>query len=125
MRRRCKGGTPRQGRGRSRGGFSTKIHLPTNGEGLPVAVEIAPGPTSDYTGAVPLLDADGPEPRGVIADRGYDADHLRETMHARSITPVTPSRRNRRVQIVIDGHIYALRNRIERYINNETCVRLA
>ena len=64
-----------------------------------------------------MLDADGPEPRVVIADRGYDANHLRETMQARSITPVISSRRNRRVQIVIDGHIYALRNRIERSIN--------
>jgi len=47
------GGTPRQGLGRSRGGFSTKIHLRTNGIGLPVAVDIAPGQSSDYTGALP------------------------------------------------------------------------
>nr|WP_261971834.1 IS5 family transposase [Prosthecodimorpha staleyi] len=112
-----KGGTPRQGLGRSRGGFSTKIHLRANGIGLPIAVEIAPGQASDYTGAVPLLDADGPKPGVVIADRGYDADHLRETMQARSITPVIPTRRNRRLQLAIDDHIYALRNRIERCIN--------
>jgi len=84
---------------------------------MPIAVEIAPGQASDYTGAVPLLDADERKPRAVIADRGYDADHLRETMQARSITPVIPIRRNRRFQLAIDDHIYALRNRMERCIN--------
>ena len=35
-------------------------------------------------------------------------------MEARGVTPVIPMRRSRRVQIPIDGRIYALRNRIER-----------
>lgn len=99
LRSRRKGGTPRQGLGRSRGGFSTKIHLRTNGAGLPVAVDIAPGQASDYTGAIPLLDADGPEPKVLLADRGYDSDHIREEMEARGVTPMIPARRSRKVQI--------------------------
>ncbi|MEZ5839469.1 MAG: IS5 family transposase [Hyphomicrobiales bacterium] len=117
MRRRRKGGTPRQGLGRSRGGFTTKIHLRTNGAGLPVALDIAPGQGSDYTGAIPLLDAEGPEPKVLIADRGYDADFIRQEMEARGIAPIIPTRRCRKAQIAIDGHIYALRNRIERCFN--------
>ena len=91
----AKRGTPKQSLGRSRGGFTTKIHLRTNGSGRPVAVEIAPGHASDYAGALPLLDADGPEPKLLIADRGYDADWLRETMEARSITSIIPTRKGR------------------------------
>ena len=64
-----------------------------------------------------MLDADGPEPKVLIADRGYDADWLRETMEARSITPIIPTRKGRKIQLPVDRHIYALRNRIERCFN--------
>ncbi|WP_102845504.1 IS5 family transposase, partial [Methylocella silvestris] len=113
----ARGGTHIQGLGRSRGGFTTKIHLRTNGIGLPVAVDIAPGQASDYTGALPLLEADGPEPGVLLADRGYDADAIRDAMVARAVTPIIPTRRSRKVQVPVDGHIYALRNRIERCFN--------
>ena len=102
---------------RSRGGFTTKIHLRTNGSGLPVAVGIAPGQASDYTATIPLLDVDDPEPKVLIADRGYDANWLRETIEARAITPIIPTRKGRKIQVPVDGHIYALRNRIERCFN--------
>nr|WP_246742720.1 IS5 family transposase [Rhodomicrobium vannielii] len=111
-----KGGTPRQGLGRSRGGFSTKIHLRTNGVGLPVAVDIAPGQASDYTGALPLFDAEA-EPKVLLADRGYDSDPIRDEMEARGVTPIIPTRRSRKIQIPVDDHVYALRNRIERCFN--------
>lgn len=42
--------TPKEALGRSRGGFSTKIHLHVNGAGLPMRTEITPGQDSDYTG---------------------------------------------------------------------------
>jgi hypothetical protein len=45
---RRKMGTQRQGFDRSKGGFTTKIHLRTNAEGLPVAAEITGGEVSDY-----------------------------------------------------------------------------
>ncbi len=66
----ARGGTPRQGLVRSRGRFSTKFHLRTNGLGLPVAGDIAPDESSDYTGALPLLDAGGPQPKVLLAERG-------------------------------------------------------
>lgn len=58
----------------------------------------------------------GPDPKVLIADRGYDADAIRSDIEARGGTPVIPTKRNRRVQIATDGYIYALRNRIERGI---------
>ena len=112
-----RGGTQRHGLGRSRGGFSTEIHLRTKGAGLPVAVDIAPGKASDYTGALPFLDADGPEPKVLLADRGYESDHIREEMEARGVTSMIPTRRSRKILIPVDDHVYVLRNRIERCFN--------
>lgn len=66
---------------------------------------------------MPLLDADGPEPKVLLADRGYDSDAIREALEARDVTPMIPTRRSRKVQIPVDDHIYALRNRIERCFN--------
>ncbi|CAF9942748.1 hypothetical protein IMSHALPRED_004610 [Imshaugia aleurites] len=42
---RRKRGTHRQGLGRSRGGFTTKLHAATNADGLPVGSMITPGQT--------------------------------------------------------------------------------
>ena len=59
----------------------------------------------------------------MLADRGYDSDGIRADLEARGATPVIPGRRTRKVDLPIDGHIYALRNRIERAINKLKCSR--
>ena len=38
-------------------------------------------------------------------------------MEAKGASTVIPTRKNRKVQSPVDGHIYALRNRIERCFN--------
>ena len=63
------------------------------------------------------MDEPAPEPKVVIADKGYDADAIRSDLERRGATPVIPAKRNRKTPIQIDGHIYALRNRIERTFN--------
>lgn len=60
------------------------------------------------------MDEPGPEPKVLIADRGYDSDAIRENLIERGAEPVIPPRKNRKVQIPVDGNIYALRNLIER-----------
>ena len=60
------------------------------------------------------MDEPGPEPKVMIADKGYDSDAIREDLKRRGAEPVIPPRKNRKAQPVIDGHIYALRNLIER-----------
>lgn len=60
---------------------------------------------------------DAPDPKILLADRGYDTDDIRADIELRGGTPVIPTKKNRRVQIEIDGAIYALRNRIERCFN--------
>lgn len=54
--------------------------------------------------------ASGPPAKVIIADRGYDSDKIRAQT-------VIPMRKNRKVAVDVDGHIYAMRNRIERCFN--------
>jgi transposase len=84
---------------------------------LPIAAKITAGEVSDYLGFDPLMEAEGPDAKVVLADRGYDSDRIRKTLEKTGAATVIPTRRNRKVQIPVDGHIYALRNRIERCFN--------
>ncbi|MEY8827925.1 transposase, partial [Sedimentitalea sp. XS_ASV28] len=102
-------GTPRQGFGRSRGGFTTKIHLRVNGVGLPMRSEITPGQTSDYRGFDLVMADNLPEPSVLLADRGYDSDNGRKTMEARNVVPVIPMRKTRKLRVAVDRTIYRLR----------------
>lgn len=53
----------------------------------------------------------------LIADKGYDADRIRDDMEAKGGVAVIPMHSGRKVQAAIDQHIYGLRNRVERYFN--------
>lgn len=103
--------------GRSRGGLTTKNHLRANGLGLPVALLLTPGEALDAKGFGPVIDQPGPEPKVLIADKGYDSDAIRDDIRARGAEPVIPMKRNRVVQGPVDSFVYALRNRIERSFN--------
>ena len=48
-------GTQNQDLGRSRGGFSTKIDVRTNGDGLPIGVVLTPGEAHDSTAYPDLM----------------------------------------------------------------------
>tara|TARA_R110000751_G_scaffold32401_2_gene81459 strand:+ start:1567 stop:1875 length:309 start_codon:yes stop_codon:yes gene_type:complete len=63
------------------------------------------------------LAANGPPARVPLADRGYDSDAIRQDMEARGGVAVMPARKTRRVRDIVDAHIYAPRNRIERCFN--------
>jgi transposase len=62
------------------------------------------------------MDADGPAPKVLLADKGYDADFIREDMERRGGTAMIPTRRNRLIQWPVDAAIYALRNMVERWL---------
>ena len=81
--------------GRSRGGFSTKIHLKTDLDGLPLDFHLTGGHTSDSPQFEISLDL-GPDitPRIAMTDKGYDSKANRAAARARGITPVIPRREN-------------------------------
>ena len=99
--------------GRSRGGLTTKIHAIVDALGNPVALSLTPGQAADITQAAPLLEH--VEPEALLADKGYDADALIETLDARGITPVIPPKANRREQRETDFALYRERNLVERF----------
>ncbi len=63
------------------------------------------------------MDAGGPAPQVLLADKGYDADFIREDMERRGGTPKIPTKRNRVIQLPVDAANYALRNMVERWFN--------
>jgi transposase len=72
---------------------------------------------SDYKGYLPIMNADGPPPKVLLADKGYDADFIREDMEKRGGVAMIPTKRNRLIQLPVDAAIYALRNMVERCFN--------
>jgi len=53
-------------------------------------------------------------PQALLADKGYDADAIRNDLASHNIDPVIPGRANRRVKIEYDRTLYKQRNLIER-----------
>jgi transposase len=80
-------------------------------------VDVTPGQTSDYRGYDAVMDDDLPQPKVLIADKGYDPDAIRADVAARGGTAVIPARSTRKDHEPIDNFIYALRNLVERCIN--------
>ena len=80
-----------------------------------MALSLTPGQAADISQAVPLLDQ--VEPEAFLGDKAYDADSLIETLDDRSITPVIPSKANRREPRKTDFALYRERNLVERFFN--------
>jgi transposase len=55
-----------------------------------------------------------PIPRRLLADKGYDANHLRNALAAANTEAVIPSTRSRKHPIPYDKDAYRDRNQIER-----------
>lgn len=55
--------------------------------------------------------------KAMLADKGYDADAIREALVAEEIEPVIPPKRNRKTPIDYDRELYKQRNLIERMFN--------
>jgi len=100
--------------GRSRGGFTSKIHARCDNQGLPIGFILTGGEASDYTAADDLMNLPLPTPEGLLADKGYDGDRFRENLLMRCILSVIPPRSNRKVPAHPDYRRYKDRNRVER-----------
>jgi transposase len=99
--------------GVSRGGRTTKIHCMADARVRLVAVALTPGNIADVTMAQPLLEALAPK-RRLIADKAYDADHLRHWLKQRRIEAVIPGRAARDSVYPLNRKAYRGRNVIER-----------
>ncbi|MBP2304579.1 transposase [Azospirillum melinis] len=113
--------------GRSRGGFSTKIHIRAEGLGKPVTFTLTGGEVHDSkafatlmgTGWIRRLGRGRPrlKPDRLAADKAYCSGVIRSALRRRSITPVIPTKSNERPDPAFDRDAYRERNRVERLIN--------
>lgn len=116
--------------GRSRGGFSTKIHILCDGEGHPLHFHLTPGQAHEASvfdtllesADANLLDGNGQRiawPVSLGGDKGYRADWIDEYLLELGICPVIPSKENEDRDarpVEFDGEAYRQRNIIERLI---------
>jgi transposase len=109
------GGQASQALGRSRGGFSTKIHANVDALGNPLRFLLTGGQRHDITQANGLI-ADFDFER-VIADRSYDSDEFLDRIAAKQAEAVIPPRKNRTEPRDYDHHLYKERHLIECFFN--------
>ena len=109
-----KRGTHRRALGRSRGGFTSKLHCLADALGRPLAFHLTVGEAADCKAYDTLIDLPERAPDALLADKGYDADAIRTDLAERNIEAVIPGRSNRRMKIEHDRALYKQRNRIER-----------
>jgi len=109
-----KRGAYRRALGRSRGGFTSKLHCLADALGRPLAFHLTVGEAADCKAYDDLIGLPERAPVALLADKGYDADAIRADLAKRNIEAVIPGRSNRRVKIEHDRALYKQRNRIER-----------
>jgi len=116
--------------GRSRGGFSTKIHILCDGLGHPLHFHITPGQTHESTVLdtvfegvdAELLDGEGQRvawPDALGGDKGYRANWIDDYLLDLGISPVIPSKENEDRDarpVDFDRDAYRDRNIVERLI---------
>jgi transposase len=103
--------------GRSRGGFSTKIHLRTNAKGDPPTFDVTGAVAHEVKGYDPLIRPHDANPRKLPGDKGHDSDDMRRDLIDKGIEPVIPPRSNRKTPIEHDREAGKRRNLIARRVN--------
>lgn len=117
----------REALGWSKGGFSTKIHLRCEGNGLPMTFWLTVGERHEAVvfeqlmqqGAVKRAGAGRPRlrPRRVVGDKGYSSGAIRRYLRRRGICLTIARKVNERHRGEFDKSIYRQRNQVERCFN--------
>ena len=121
----CIAGNREQHMGRSRGGLTSKIHAVVDADGLPVGLGLTPGEAHDNRLCSVLLTGLH-QGTMLLADRGYDADWIRDFASQNGAWANIPPKRNRKEPICFSPYLYRARNLIERFFNKiKQCRRVA
>jgi transposase len=97
--------------GRSKGGFTTKIHAMVDALGNPIKFTLTPGQRHDIIQAKTLTETIKGIP--LIADKAYDCDEFIMYLQKKECTPIIPPKRNRISKRTYDKYIYRERHLIE------------
>ncbi|MFD4764351.1 IS5 family transposase [Streptomyces sp. NPDC058439] len=132
------GGAGGEGLGRSRGGFTTKLHLSTDGRCRPLSLIVTPGQRADCTQFKPVLEKirvprPGPgrprkKPDSLAADKAYSNGPVRDYLRQRGIRHAIPEKTDSQAARLrkgsrggrppgFDEERYKKRNTVERAIN--------
>ena len=94
-------------------GRTTKIHLATDANGLPIDFKITGGQVHDSQVAEQLIET-VEEADYLIADKGYDAVTIRILIKNKNMIPIIPMRSNsKRLNKEFDKYLYRLRHLVE------------
>ena len=111
--------------GRSRGGLISKIHAVVDSSGLPIRLALTTGEAHDNRLAAKLLSR-LKSGSMLLADRGYDADWIRDLVRQRGAWANIPPKRNRTEAMCFSPYLYKARNLVERFFNKiKHCRRVA
>jgi len=103
--------------GRSRGGFTIKLHACCDGKGRPLGLVLTPSEAHDVKSFGPLFRMIADKAKALLADRGYDADAIREEIAFHGVQAVIPTKRGRRNPALHDRDKYRQRSRVEQLFN--------
>jgi transposase len=113
--------------GRSRGGFTTKIHLRAERGGKPMVVVLTPGHRHEQPVLLRLMERGAVKrpgrgrprvrPEEVAGDKGYSSPTVRRYLRGRRIAAVVPTKADEAPDPSFDRAAYRERNVVERLIN--------
>ena len=106
-----KDGNSEQALGRSKGGFTTKIHAMVDALGNPLKFILTGCNRNEIIKAEELIE--DIHNTNIIADKAYDSDKFRKIAEKQGCEHTIPPRRNRKIQHEYDAHIYIERHLIE------------
>jgi transposase len=116
--------------GRSQGGFTTKIHVKTDGQGQVIGFTLTGGQAHESTQFHAVMEAgplcseqglqgdttEGGWPEKVAGDKAYSSKAIRDWCAEREIAPVIPTKANEQRDEAFDTDSYRNRNIVERAI---------
>ena len=119
--------------GRSRGGYATKLHFLTDGQGIPLGVTATPGQRNEAPEFENVMQAclvntfrKQKRPQALAADRAYSSNAIRQYIAKLGIEDVIPTRSNETRHYHFDKEKYKARNVVERAIGwIKECRRVA
>ena len=100
--------------GKSRGGWTTKIHMIAANERTAVSFRLSPGQAGDAPEGRKLLSETPLTAEAVAMDRACEGDETRELVAKLGSSPEVPPKSNRKEPWQYDKEIHRLRNEVER-----------
>jgi len=107
--------------GRSRGGWGSKLHLVTDGAGVPLAIEVSAGQCHECRHVEPVMNAvrigRRRRPRRLAGDKAYSYGPVRRWLRRHRVKAVIPTKSNQPRRAKFDRRAYRRRNVVERCVN--------